>query len=395
MEDLGLQSLQDFSVPIRVYQVFGENDAQHRFEVVTRRGLTPFVGREVETAILSERWQHAMQGMGQVVVISGEAGIGKTRLVQVLKERLARDAYTLLECRCSPYHHHSALYPLVGLFERIAGFDCRDTTTEKWVKLHAALDPLHRDHKAPVQLIASLLSLPLDDPEALLDMSSQQQRQELLAAIVTTLVAFSDEQPVLMVLEDLHWVDPSTLELLTLLVEQVPTLPLFVVFTSRPTFEPPWRQHTYLTQIMLNRLSRDQIEPTLIHTAGGKPFPPEVVDYVVDQTDGIPLFIEELVRTVLESELLQEADNKYILSGSLSAVSIPTTLHDLLMARLDRLGSAKGTAQWGATVGRSFSYEILEAVSQRDSATLQRDLKQLVGAELLYQRGLPSGNLRL
>ena len=389
VEDLGLQSLQGLSAPIRVYQVLGESDTRNRFEVANRRGLTPFVGREVEVALLSERWQHAVHGRGQVVVISGEAGIGKTRLVQVLKEHLARDVYTLLECRCSPYHHHSAFYPLVDLFERLAGFDRRDTATEKWVKLHAALSPLHRDQKVPVQLIASLLSLPLDDSQALLHMSSQQQRRELLAAIVTTLAACSDQQPVLMVVEDLHWVDPSTLELLTLLVEQVPTLPLFVVFTSRPGFDPPWRQPTYLTPIMLNRLSRDQVEPMLIHAAGGKLLPSEVVDYVATQTDGIPLFIEELVRTVLESELLQEADDAYVLGGSLSAVSIPTTLHDSLMARLDRLGTAKGTAQWGATIGRSFSYEILESVSQRESATLQRDLKQLVEAELLYQRGLP------
>ncbi len=389
MEDLGPQSLKGLSSPIRVYQVIRESGAQHRFEVAIRRGLTPFVGCEAEAALLNERWQHAMQGMGHAMLISGEAGIGKTRLVQVLKERLAQEPYILLECRCSPYHRHSALYPFVDLFERTADFDRRDTATEKLAKLHAVLDPLHLDCKAPVQLIASLLSLPLSDPEMLLHMAPQQQRQELLAAVLTTLVALSGQQPVLLVVEDLHWVDPSTLDLLELLIEQVPTLPLFVVFTSRPTFDPPWRPHTYLTPIMLSRLSRDQVEPMLMHAAGGKSLPPEVVDYVVTQTDGIPLFIEELVKTVLESELLREAEDAYALIGSLSAMSIPTTLHDSLTARLDRLGTAKGMAQWGATIGRSFSYEILEAVSHRDSAALQRDLKQLVGAELLYQRGLP------
>ncbi len=293
MEDLGPQSLKGLSASIRVYRVIQESGAQHRFEVVTRRGLTPFVGCEAEAALLSERWQHAIQGMGHVMVISGEAGIGKTRLVQVLKEHLAHDTYTLLECRCSPYHHQSALYPFIDLFERLAGFERHNTAMEKLAKLQAALAPLHLDCKAPIQLIASLLSLPLGDSETLLNMSSQQQRQELLAAILTTLIAFSDQQPVLIVVEDLHWVDPSTLELLTLLIDQVSTLPLFVVFTARPPFDPPWRQHTYLTPLMLSRLSRDQIEPMLVHAAGGKSLPPEVVDYVVTQTDGIPLFIEE------------------------------------------------------------------------------------------------------
>ena len=256
------------------------------------------------------------------------------------------------------------------------------------MKLQAALAPLALPLDNTVPLLATLLSIPLSDADTPLDLTPQQQRQQTLTAILGIVLALAEQQPVLMIVEDLHWVDPSTLELLDLLIDQAPTLRLFVVLTCRPTFRHPWGLRTHLTPLMLNRLARDQVAQMVARVAGGKRLPSEVVHHIVTQTDGVPLFIEELTKAILESGLLRETDGHYELTGPLSAVAIPTTLQDSLMARLDRLGTAKGIAQWGATLGRQFSYALLQAVSQREEVTLQRELGRLVEAELLYQRGV-------
>jgi predicted ATPase len=240
-----------------------------------------------------------------------------------------------------------------------------------------------------VPLLAALLAIPPGDTSPALSLSSQQRRQRTLTALVALMTAWSEQQPLLLVVEDLHWADPSTREFLDLLMDQVPTLPLLVLLTCRPVFQHPWRQRTHLTSLMLNRLSRQQVEDMVERVTGGKPLPAEVIHHIVTRTDGVPLFVEELTRTVLESGVLQEIDGHYELSTPLSSLAIPTTLHDSLMARLDRLGTAKGMAQWGATLGRQFSYTLLQASSQRDENALQGDLKLLVDAELLYQRGVP------
>jgi TOMM system kinase/cyclase fusion protein len=387
--DLGPQALKGMASPVQVYQVLQESGAQHRFEVARRRGLTPFVGRETEVAVLGERWQQAREGMGQVVVISGEAGIGKSRLVQSLYERVAHESHVRLECRCSPYHQHSAFYPIVDLLERTVGFERGDTATTKLSKLEVMLAPLHLPVEAPVPLLAALLSIPLGDAYAALSLTSQQQRQHTLTTLLALVTAWAEPQPVLLVVEDLHWVDPSTREFLDLLIDQVPTLPLCVVLTCRPTFQPPWGLRTHLTPLQLNRLSRPQVEAMIARVTSGKSLPPDVVHHIVTRTDGVPLFVEELTRAVLESGVLRQTEGHYELSAPLPGLAIPTTLHDSLMARLDRLGTAKGMAQWGATLGRQFSYALLQAISQRDEEALQRELKLLVDAELLYQRGVP------
>jgi len=256
------------------------------------------------------------------------------------------------------------------------------------MKLEAALAPLALPLGTTVPLLATLLSIALGDANTLLDLTPQQQRQQTLTAILSIVLALAEQQPVLMIVEDLHWVDPSTLELLDLLIDQAPALSLFMVLTCRPTFRHSWGLRTHLTPLMLNRLARDQVAQMVARVAGGKHLPSEVVHHIVTQTDGVPLFIEELTKAILESGLLQEANGHYELTGPLSAVAIPTTLQDSLMARLDRLGTAKGIAQWGATLGRQFSYALLQAVSQREEATLQRELGRLLEAELLYQRGV-------
>ena len=237
-------------------------------------------------------------------------------------------------------------------------------------------------------LLATLLSLPLSAADTLPALTPQQQRQQTLSAILRIVLALAEQQPVLIIVEDLHWVDPSTLEWLDLLIDQAPTFRLFVVLTCRPTFQHAWGLRTHLTPLMLTRLARDQVALMVARVAGGKRLPAAVVHHIVTQTDGVPLFIEELTKAILESGLLRETDGHYELTGPLSAVAIPTTLHDALMARLDRLGTAKGIAQWGATLGRQFSYALLQAVSQREEVTLQRELGRLVEAELLYPRGV-------
>ena len=388
VEDLGPHTLRGVAAPVQAYQVLHESGVQHRFAVATMHGLTPFVGRDAEVTLLDERWRHAREGLGQGVVLSGEAGIGKSRLVQMLKERVAHEPHTLMEYRCSPYYEHSAFYPIIDFFERTLGFDRQDRPADKLMKLQAALAPLALPLDDTVPLLATLLSLPLSAADTLPDLTPQQQRQQTLTAILRIVLALAEQQPVLMIVEDLHWVDPSTLEWLDLLIDQAPTFRLFVVLTCRPTFRHAWGLRTHLTPLMLTRLARDQVALMVARVAGGKRLPAAVVHHIVTQTDGVPLFIEELTKAILESGLLRETDGHYALTGPLSAVAIPTTLHDALMARLDRLGTAKGIAQWGATLGRQFSYALLQAVSQREAVTLQRELGRLVEAELLYPRGV-------
>jgi TOMM system kinase/cyclase fusion protein len=388
VEDLGLHTLRGVAAPVQAYQVLQASGVQHRFEVMATHGLTPFVGRDAEIALLSERWRHVLDGMGQVVMLSGEAGIGKSRLVQMLKERVAHEPYTLMEYRCSPYYQHSAFYPIIDFFERILGFTRHDSPGDRLMKLAAALAPLALSGDQTVPLLATLLAIPLDVVDSGHDLTPQQQRQQTLTAVLSVVLALAEQQPVLLIVEDLHWVDPSTQEWLDLLVDQAPTFPLFVLLTCRPTFQHPWGPRTHLMSLMLNRLARDQAALMVTRVAGGKRLPADVVHHIVTQTDGVPLFIEELTKAVLESALVRETDSQYELMGTLSAVAIPTTLQDSLMARLDRLGTAKGMAQWGATLGRQFSYVLLQAVSQREDATLQRELGSLVEAELLYQRGV-------
>jgi predicted ATPase len=327
--------------------------------------------------------------MGQVVVISGEAGIGKSRLAQSLYERVAHEPHMRLECRCSPYHQNSAFYPIVELLERTFAFEQGESARAKLSKLEAMLAPLHLPVEAPAALLSALLSIPLDGVYVAPNLTPQQQRQRTLSALLGMMTMWSEQKPILLVVEDLHWSDPSTREFLDLLIDQAPTLPMMALLTCRPVFQHPWGQRSHLTSLMLNRLSRQQVEAMVERVTGGRPLPSEVIQHIVTRTDGVPLFVEELTRSVIESGILQETDGRYELCEALSSLSIPTTLHDSLMARLDRLGTAKGMAQWGAALGRRFSYTLLQASSQRDEEALQHDLKLLVDAELLYQRGAP------
>ena len=387
---LGGQTLRGVTTPIEVYQVVRETEVQQRFDIAAARGLTPLVGREHEVGLLRERWAQVQAGRGHIVVLSGEAGIGKSRLVQVVKDEIIGAATLRIEYRCSPLHQNSALYPVITDLERVLAWRPDDTPEDKLRKLEEALRPYPLPLAEVVPLLAALLSLPLpEDRYPPLTLTPQRQKQKTLEALLTWLLALTEQQPVLFVVEDLHWIDPSTLEFLTLLVEQGPTARLLTLLTCRPEFQPPWGLRTHLTPIALQRLPQPQVETMIARVTGGKALPPAVLQHVVTKTDGVPLFVEELTKTVLESGLLQETEEHYELTGPLPPLAIPATLHDSLMARLDRLATVKAVAQLGAVLGRTFSYEVLQAVTPLDEASLQQALARLVDAELLYQRGVP------
>jgi predicted ATPase len=347
------------------------------------------VGRETEVAVLRERWAQARDGLGQMVVLSGEAGIGKSRLVMALKEQVADAPHTRWECRCSPYFQDSALYPLIDLSQRALQFGRDESPEAKLQKIAAGLGHYGLAQPETVALWAALLSVPLADPYPPLNLTPQRQKQKTFEAIVALLLALAAEQPMLFIVEDLHWIDPSTLEFLTLLIDQGPTARLLTLLTCRLEFHVPWGFRAHLTPLTLNRLPRPQVAQMVGRVVGGKALPPEVVEQIVAKTDGVPLFVEELTKAVLESGLLREGEERYELTGPLPPLAIPATLHDSLMARLDRLATVKDVAQLGATIGRTFAYELLQAVSPLDEVTLQHGLRQLVEAELVYQRGVP------
>jgi class 3 adenylate cyclase/predicted ATPase len=387
-QDLGPQTLKGISTPLSLYRVKAESAAQSRFEAAVGAGLTPLVGREEELGLLRRRWTQAKEGAGQVVLLSGEAGIGKSRLVQTLKEQVVTEGATRLEFRCSPYHQNSALYPIIEHMQRLLQFQREDTPHAKLAKLQQALSHYRFPQPDTTPLLAALLSLPHPGDCAPLTFSPQKQKQKTQEILVAWIVEEAEKAAVYCAWEDLHWIDPSTLEVLTLYLEQAPTTQVFTVLTCRPDFIPPWGARSYLTQLTLSRLGRPQVEAMVEKVTRGKAVPRAVMQQIVSKTDGVPLFVEELTKMVLESGLLTEADDHYELSSPLLPLAIPSTLQDSLMARLDRLAPVREIAQVGAVLGREFSYELLHAVSLFDEAMLQQGLQQLIDAELLYQRGL-------
>ena len=389
-EAFGEHTLRGVPQPLKVYRVLEASGVTSRLDIAQARGLTPLVGREQEVGLLLERWAQVKAGHGHVILLTGEAGIGKSRLVQMLKEHVANEPYTRWECRSAEYYQNTALFPLTDLFQRLLRFQAEDTPHEKLVKLEQMLRQYRLPLEEAVPLFASLLTLPLaENLYPPLNLSPQRQRQKTLETIITILLELAERQPVLFILEDLHWTDPSTLELLNLVIDQTPTASMLVLLTCRPHFQPAWHHRSYLTEITVNRLSQTQVEQIVTGVTHGKTLPQEVLQQIIAKTDGVPLFVEEITKAILESGHLKEVDGHYERIGSFATFAIPATLQDSLMARLDRLVSAKGIAQLGAVVGRQFSYELLQAVSQVDKAMLQHELGRLVEAEIVYQRGMP------
>jgi class 3 adenylate cyclase/predicted ATPase len=389
-QDLGEQTLRGVAEPITVYRVLSESGATSRLDVAQPRGLTPLVGRESEVTLLLERWEQVKAGQGHVVLLTGDAGIGESRLVQTLKDHVANEPHMRWECRSSEYSQNSALYPVIDLFQRILQFEAQETPDEKLGKLEQMLSQYRLSVEETVPLFAPLFSLSLPEHHyPPLNHSPQRQRQKTLETIVAILLELAERQPVLFIIEDLHWTDPTTLELLNLVIDQAPTASLLVLLTCRPYFQPAWHHRSYLTEITVNRLPHTQVEQIVNRMTDGKTLPTEVLAQIVEKTDGVPLFVEELTKAILESGSLKAVNEHYELTGSLSTFAVPATLHDSLMARLDRLVTAKAVAQYAAVIGRHFAYGLLSMVSQLDAATLQRELGRLVEAEIVYQRGVP------
>jgi class 3 adenylate cyclase/predicted ATPase len=386
-EALGAHELKGIPQPIRLYRVVRATGARNRLEAAASAGLTEHVDREQELACLADRWSQVRQRMGQVVLISGEAGIGKSRLVQVLKERVASEPHLWLECYCSPYYQSSPLYAVIDLLTQGLAWRGQDSPEAKLAKLEKALAGAGFAVPDVLPALAGLLSLPLSAPPSGPVSSSARRKQQALEALSAWLARTAVAQPIVLVVEDLHWSDPSTLEFLSLLVHRTP--PILLLLTARPDFRPPWPMHAHVTQLTLSRLRREYVAQMAERLAGGRALPPEIVEQVVGRTDGIPLFVEELTKLFLESEVVREEGATYEAAGAISQTGIPASLHDMLTARLDRLASAKFVAQLASMLGREFSYELLHAVAPLDKRSLGQALAHLVDAELVYQRGVP------
>jgi class 3 adenylate cyclase/predicted ATPase len=387
LQDLGPKELKGIVGPVRAFAALRASSVESRFEAMHPDGLTELVGREEELELLRLRWAKAKTGEGQVVLLSGEAGIGKSRLSAALMEAIAAEPHTRLRYFCSPQHTDSAFYPIIGQLERATGFTQQDDTRTKLDKLDALLARTSTS-AVDAALFAGLLSLPNDGRHPTFALTPRQRRQKMLEALNAQIEALKRKKPVLMIFEDAHWIDPSSLEALSPTVERIRGIPMLLIVTSRPEFAPPWAGQAQVTRVVLNRLGEREVATIIRHLVGDKRLRADVMAEIVERTDGVPLFIEELTKAVLETD---HSNAKTVLSGvGPNALAVPATLHASLMARLDRLGSAaKEVAQVGAAIGREFSYELLAAVVQRNAPQLDAALDQLVGAGLAFRQGMP------
>ncbi len=388
VHDLGAVEVKGIAGPVPAWQVLRPSVVASRFEALRGAALSRLVGRDEEIDLLLRRWARAKAGDGQIVLVSGEAGLGKSRITAALEERLHAEPHLRLRYFCSPYHQDSALFPFIDQLARASGFARDDLPATKLEKLEALLAraaPSDED----VAFLADLMSLPGSEHRPLPNLSPQRKKERTLEALIRQLEGLAHQQPVVMVFEDAHWIDPTSRELLDLAVECVRILPVLLVVTFRPEFQPPWTGQAQVSMVALNRLDRRDRTALIEQIAGGKALPDEIVAQIVDRTDGVPLFVEELTKSVLESGLLREEADRYVLDGALPPFAIPTSLHDSLMARLDRLASVRLVAQIGAAIGREFPYTLLRAVSRLPEDELQAALGRLVASELVFQRGMP------
>jgi class 3 adenylate cyclase/tetratricopeptide (TPR) repeat protein len=387
LEDLGAQDLKGIVGQVLAWEALRPATVESRFEALHASGLTELVGREEELEILLRRWSKAKTGEGQVVLLTGEAGIGKSRLTAALMERLTTEPHTRLRYFCSPQHTDSAFFPIIGRMERAARFTHDDTVQVKLDKLDAVL-ALSSTSKQDATLFAEMLSLPNDGRYPTLEMTPQQRRQKTLEALTAQLEPLSHQKPVLMIFEDAHWADPTSLEAFGRAVDRIRTLGVLLIVTYRPEFEPPWIGRPHATALILNRLGERQIAAIIDSVTGNKLLSPSVRQDIIERTDGIPLFVEEMTKAVLEAES-EDAARQTVAAVPSPAVAVPASLHASLMARLDRLGSAKDVAQIGAVMGREFSHALLAAVTCRPETELQSALDRLIEASLLFGQGVP------
>ena len=386
--DLGTKDLKGISGSVRAWAALRASSVQGRFEAFHASDLTALVGREEELELLLRRWSKAKTGEGQVVLLSGEAGIGKSRLTAALLEHLTSEPHTRLRYFCSPQHTDSAFYPIIGQMERAAGLAHDDTPQARLDKLDAMLAQTSTSIQ-DAALFAEMLLLPNDGRYPALDLIPEQRRQRTLEALTAQLAGLARQQPVLMIVEDAHWIDPTSLEVFGRTVDQIKTLLTLLVVTFRPEFNAPWAGRPHVTSLALNRLGERETAAIIARLVGNKELPTDVMAQIVQRTDGIPLFVEEMTKAVLEAEGEGEARRRTAAAASSPALAVPASLHASLMARLDRLGRAKEVAQIGAVVGREFSYALLAAVVRKPEAELGSALDRLIAAGLLFRQGVP------
>jgi class 3 adenylate cyclase/predicted ATPase len=388
LERTSIENLKGSTEPTTAWRVLSEKTATSRFAAHVT-SLTSFVGREQEVALLADRWRQSGQSEGQVVFLGGEAGIGKSRIVETFRHFISDDAHHEVRYQCSPYHANSALFPVISQLESAADFVADDPPAVKLEKLENFLKHSMSNWEPAAPLFAELLSIPSAGhyPEA--DPDPQRRKERTLNAFVELLADMSSNRPVLLIFEDVHWADPTTLDLIGRTMLRVPEFRVLLVMTYRPEFNPPWASHPHVTALLLNRLGRRHCRAMVESIAHGKTLPGEVMEQIIAKTDGVPLFVEELTKTVLESGIVREQGAGWSLTGPLPSFAIPATLQDSLMARLDRLISVKEIAQVAATIGREFSYDLLAAVSPIPASDLKGALVRLAAAGLIFSRGAP------
>lgn len=385
--DQGTVSLKGFEMPAQVWQVLGSKPSASRFESYRAGRLTQFIGREHETALVLGRWREAVDGEGQVVLLCGEAGIGKSRLVRYLRDRLGEDYYEAIQFQCSPHHTNTALYPVITNLRQIAGLANEDNASTQLHKLNTLMADGGPNDRVMVALLADLLSIRGDEQDQLLNVSPDKRKDMTLEALVQYLQKLADRSPVLLIVEDVHWLDPTTLDLMTRIIDRIRQMRVLLLITFRPDFRPVWAEYSHVTFLTLSRLPRRQSAELIATMTRGKVLPQEVQQAILTKTDGVPLYIEELTENLLETGVLAEGTDSFTLKAPLREMVIPDSLQALLMERVDRLGPVKEIVQIGAAIGREFTYELLRAAVHVTDAQLNSALDLFVASGLILQEG--------
>jgi len=388
-KSIGFHTLKGISQPLEIYRVLKPIDTASRLEAVIAKGMTSLIGREDEIKLLFDSWEHLKKGNGQLILLSGEAGIGKSRLVNVFKDHVTSDEHTWIGIRCSPYYQNNFLHTITDYFQRRLDLGNDELHEDKIHKIENFLELYEFPLNQSMHLLSSLLSVSLPEKYKTLDITPQKQKELTLDFLVNWIIKEKEKENVILVIEDLHWIDPSTLEFINLLVEKGPDLGILSFFTFRPDFNPTWEYVSNFSRITLNKLPEHQVKLIAKSVAKNKALPDEVIEQIVKKTDGVPLFVEELTKMILESGLIIEKSDHYELKGQLPPLAIPTTLQDSLISRLDRLASVREVAQLSSIIGREFSFDLLSEVSLLDDSTLTSALNQLVDYEILYEEGTP------
>ncbi len=382
---LGTHSNKAIGRNVELMAVIGKNDTPTHSDPATSH-QAPLIGRDHEMSLLNGRWELAVSGLGQIVLLSADPGVGKSRLLQAFQQALDKSSFQAIKTACSAYQQNTAFYPVSQLLKRLALFDLGDTDESKLAKLESLLKNWGIPLEPVVPLLVDLVGIPLGPHYAALEGTPERRKQKTIEVLIEMLIVASETHPLLLMIEDLHWIDPSTMQFLTAFIEQIPAAPVFLLLTYRPSFVAPWPARPHLTLLTIGNLTVEQTAAVVTRIAGRK-LPPEVVSHIVAKTGGVPLFTEELTKVILESGILEKSGEDYLLTRPLSSVTIPSTLQDSLMARLDNLGAAKEVAQLASVIGREFTFQVLSAITPLDLDTLQAELTSLVNADLVHQRG--------